>query len=166
MIEVLVEAAALFAGCLVLHVIIWRVRRPESYRVWLPMLVAIFLVAGPAAEWTWTRTRAMGELLAVLLLHGALSSVYIIGYTLLSSFSPSIEILRLLDRSPSGLRREEIKLPYLDTALGGNRVETLVRDGMIQARGDRVTLGSGGRVLATLVLFYRHTIGLPDGVGG
>jgi hypothetical protein len=165
-IEVLVEAAALFAGCLVLHMIIWRVRRPESYRVWLPLLVAIFLVAGPLAEWTWTRTGATGELLAVLLLHGALSAVYIIGYTLVSSFSPSIEILRLLERSPSGLRREEIRLPYLDTALGGNRVETLVRDGMIQAHGDRVTLGPGGRLLATLVLFYRHAIGLPDGVGG
>jgi hypothetical protein len=165
-IEVLVEAAALFAGCLLLHVIIWRVRRPESYRVWLPLLVVIFLVAGPAAEFTWTRTGARGELLAVLLLHGALSSVYIIGYTLLSSFSPSIEILRLLDRTPSGLRREDIRLPYLDTALGGNRVETLVRDGMIQSRGEYVTLGAGGRLLATLVLFYRHTIGLPDGVGG
>ena len=54
MIDVLVEAAAVFGGCLVLHVIIWRVRRPESYRVWLPLLVAIFLVAGPLAEWTWT----------------------------------------------------------------------------------------------------------------
>jgi hypothetical protein len=165
-IEVLVESAALFAACLMLHVIIWRVRRPESYRVWLPMLVAIFLVAGPVAGRMWTRTSATGELLAVLLLHGAMSSVYIIGYTLLSSFSPSIEILRLLERSPSGLRREEIRLPYLDTALGGNRVETLVRDGMIHADGDRVALGSGGRVLAALVLFYRHTIGLPDGVGG
>jgi hypothetical protein len=37
---------------------------------------------------------------------------------------------------------------------------------MIHADGDRVALGSGGRVLAALVLFYRHTIGLPDGVGG
>jgi hypothetical protein len=165
-IEVIVEAAALFAACLLLHVVIWRVRRPETYRVWLPLLVAIFLAAGPMAAWRWTRTGTAGELMAVLLLHGALSAVYIIGYTLVSSFSPSIEILRLLERSPSGLRREEIRLPYLDTALGGNRVETLVRDGMIQAHGDRVTLGGGGRVLATLVLLYRHTIGLPDGVGG
>ena len=165
MVAVLVEAAALFAGCLVLHVIIWRVRRPESYRVWLPLLVAIFLVAGPILEWKLTRGTT-SELLAVLLLHASLSCVYIIGYTLISSFSPSIEILKLLDSAPSGLRREDIKLPYLDAALGGNRVVTLVHDGMIQADGDRVSLGSSGRLLATLVLFYRHTIGLPDGVGG
>ncbi len=166
MTEVLVEAGALFTCCLALHVVIWRVRRPETYRVWLPLLVTIFLVAGPAAEWTLTRLTTRAELLAVLLLHGAVSCVYIIGYTLLSSFSPSIEILRLLERTPSGLRREEICLPYLDTALGGNRVVTLVQDGMIHAHGDRVRLGSGGRLLATLVLFYRHAIGLPDGAGG
>ena len=166
MIEVLIEAAALFAACLALHVVIWRVKRPETYRVWLPLLVAIFLLAGPVVEWRVTRTIAIEDRLAVLLLHGAASSVYIIGYTLLSSFSPSIEILRLLERSPSGLRRDEIQLPYLDTALGGNRVEALAHDGMIHADGDRVRLGSGGRLLATLVLLYRHTIGLPDGAGG
>ena len=72
----------------------------------------------------------------------------------------------MLERSPSGLRREDIRLPYLDVALGGNRVVTLVHDGMIHADGDRVRLGSSGRLLAALVLFYRHTIGLPDGSGG
>jgi hypothetical protein len=166
MTQVLLEAVVLFAACLVLHVVIWRVRLPASYRVWLPLLVAIFLVAGPIAEWKLTRTATAAELAAVLLLHGAVSSVYIIGYTLLSSFSPSIEIVRLLERSPSGLRSDEIRLDYLDRALGGNRVVTLVHDGLIEADGDRVRLGSIGRLISTLVLFYRHTIGLPDGAGG
>jgi hypothetical protein len=166
MVQVLIETAALFAGCLVLQVVIWRVRRPVTYRVWLPLLVAIFLAAGPMAEWRLTRTDATSGLLAVLLLHGAMSSVYIIGYTLLASFSPSIEILKLLERAPSGLRREDIRLPYLDTALGGNRVVTLVNDGMIHAEGDRVSLGSSGRMLANLALVYRHAIGMPDGAGG
>jgi len=166
MVEVLVEAAALLAGCLALQIVIWRVRRPVSYRAWLPLLVGIFLVAGPLAEWRLTRTTAVPELLAVLLLHGAASCVYIIGYTLLSSFSPSIEILKLLDAAPAGLQRDAIRVPYLDTALGGNRVVTLVGDGMIRADGDRVRLGPRGQVLAGLVLLYRHTIGLPDGAGG
>ena len=164
--EVLLEAAALFAGCLALHAAVWRVWRPETYRAWMPLLAAIFLVAGPMAEWRLTRTRATSDLLAVLLLHGSLSGVYIIGYTLISAFSPSIEILKRLDAAPAGLKRDEIRLPYLETALGGNRVVNLVNDGLIQAEGSRVRLGSSGRVLATLVLFYRHTIGLPDGAGG
>ena len=164
--EVLIEAAALFLGGLALHVVIWRVKRPESYRVWLPLLVVIFLVAAPAIAWKLTRTATAAEFAAVLLLHGAASCVYIIAYTLFSSFSPSIEILRLLEQAPAGLRREDIRLEYLDSALGGNRVVTLVHDGMIQAHGDRVRLGTGGRVIAALVLLYRHAIGLPDGAGG
>jgi hypothetical protein len=164
--EAIVEAAMLFVSALALHVVIWRVKRPETYRVWLPLLVVIFLVAAPLIGWKLTRTATVPEFLAVLLLHGAVSCVYIIGYTLISSFSPSIEILRLLERHGSGLRREEIKLGYLDQALGGNRVVTLVNDGMIHADGDRVRLGSSGRLIATLVLFYRHLIGMPDGAGG
>jgi hypothetical protein len=123
-------------------------------------------VAGPIAEWRLTRVSTLAELLAVLLLHGAMSSVYIIGYTLVSAFSPSIEILKRLEHAPAGLRRDEIDVPYLRTALGANRVVTLVNDGMIHSDGDRVRLGSSGRILASLVLFYRHTIGLPDGAGG
>jgi hypothetical protein len=166
MIRVLLEAAALLAGCLVVQIVVWRVRRPVSYRAWLPLLVGIFLVAGPAAEWKLTRTTMPAELAAVLLLHGAMSAVYIIGYTLLSSFSPSIEILKLLAATPRGLRREDVRLPYLQTALGGNRVVTLVHDGLLRADGDRVCLGPRGRILARLALVYRHAIGLPDGAGG
>ena len=42
----LVDGLAIFVGSLVLHVAVWRVHRPVSYRVWLPMLIVIF---GPVA---------------------------------------------------------------------------------------------------------------------
>jgi hypothetical protein len=163
---VLAEATTLFAACLALHVVIWRIRRPDSYRQWLPLLVGLFLLLGPAIAWRLTSDAAAEERLAALLLHASVSAVYIIGYTLVSAFSPSIEILKLLERTPGGLTRADIQLPFLDTALGGNRVLTLVKDGMIQADGDRVQLGRRGQTLASLVLFYRHAIGLPDGAGG
>jgi hypothetical protein len=166
MCAVLGASAALFAGCLLLHVIIWRVRRPTSYRHWLPLLAALFLVIGPAIAWRAMPDTPWADRLAVLLLHASMSTVYIIGYTLVSAFSPSIEILKLLVRMPGGLPREAVKLPYLDSALGGNRVLTLVNDGMIHADGDGVRLGARGETLVRLALFYRHTIGLPDGAGG
>jgi hypothetical protein len=163
---VVVEAAGLFASCLILHVIVWRVRRPTSYRHWLPLLTGLFLIAGPLVAWWLTSGQATAARVAVLFLHASVSAVYIIGYTLVSAFSPSIEILKLLDRTPGGLARAQIQLPYLDAALGGNRVLTLVDDGVIEADGDRVRLGSRGRTLASLALWYRHAIGLPDGAGG
>src|SRR5438034_11799614 len=105
MCSILLDAVALFALCLSVHVVWWRLRRPTAYRQWLPALVAIFLVAGPVAGWVMIQSGALAidaprldavtEWAATILLHGAASSVYIIGYTLVSAFSPSIEILKL-----------------------------------------------------------------------
>jgi hypothetical protein len=174
--SILLDAAATFALCLCVHVTWWRIRRPTAYRQWLPALVAIFLVAGPAAAWLVIRSGALAidaphvdaatEWAATLLLHGAASAVYIIGYTLVSAFSPSIEILKLLDRRPGGVPRAAIDLPYLRTALGSDRVSNLLSGGMIRADGDHVRLGPEAQALTRLVLFYRHAIGLPDGAGG
>lgn len=176
MAAILVESAGAFLACLVLHVMVWRVRRPASYRAWLPSLTFIFLVAGPALAWWAIDRRAVDfgearpdrltEWAAVVLLHGAAASVYIIGYTLLSAFSPSIEILKRIDQAPGGLARDAIDVPFLRTAIGGDRVKNLVADGLLEADGDAVRLGPRAQTLARIALVYRRAIGLPDGAGG
>src|SRR5437773_12107425 len=113
MCTVLIDAAAVFVTCLILHVIVWRVRAPLSYVQWLPRLVVVFLGIGPAMGWLIVRRGLftveaapldpLTAWVAVLLLHGSVSAVYIIGYTLVSGFSPSIELLKLLERTPHGL---------------------------------------------------------------
>jgi hypothetical protein len=173
---ILFEAAAIFVGCLAVHVAIWRIRRPVSYRAWLPLLVLIFLVAGPAVGWWLVGARVLMaaearpdrivEWAAVLLLHGSASTVYIIGYTLLSAFSPSIEIMKRLEQAPGGLAREEIDVPFLRTTIGGERVINLLEDGLLVAEGDAVKLSSRASTLAGITMLYRHVIGLPDGTGG
>src|SRR5215471_1974073 len=132
---ILIEAAAAFLVCLAVHVLIWRIRRPVTYRGWLPLLAALFLVGGPALSWWLVGTRVIlpsgprpdfaTECAAVLLLHGASSSVYIIGYTLLSAFSPSIEIMKRLGTALDGLTHAEIDVPFLRTTIGAERVTGL-----------------------------------------
>ena len=81
----LIGGVALFTVSLALHVIVWRIRRPVSYRAWLPALAIIF---GPvAAAIAWSMAASPRDLAAVLLLHGSLAAVYVIGYTLVSAFS-------------------------------------------------------------------------------
>lgn len=173
---ILLDAAAVFLACLIVHVVWWRVRRPVAYRQWVPALAVVFLLFGPALAWSLLRMEPLRALvspaetvtawLAVMLLHLSASLVYIIGYTLVSAFSPSVEILKLIDRTPAGLTRAEIDLPFLREALGGNRVDNLLAGGMVCADGDDVRLGPRATTLTRLVLFYRHAIGLPDGTGG
>ncbi len=176
MCAILAASAAAFLACLALHVAIWRVWRPVGYRAWLPALVVTFLVGGSLLA-RWILASRLGApddptvdrrvaLAAVLLLHGSASGVYIIGYTLVSAFSPSIEILKALDAAPDGLRRTEIDVPFLRRAVGGDRVRNLLTEGMLQTDGDGVRLKGHAATLAQLALWYRHAIGLPDETGG
>jgi hypothetical protein len=164
MCAVLIDALALFLVCLALHVMVWRVWRPESYRAWLPTLVAI---CGPvAAVIAWLVVPTPIDLAAVLLLHGALAGVYIIGYTLISAFSPSIELLKLLDRAPEGIPASSLRLPFLAGALTTERLGNLTAADLVQQNGARLELGPRGVQMTRLVLIYRHAIGLRDGGGG
>ena len=164
MCAVLIDALALFLLCMALHVTVWRIRRPESYRTWLPALVAI---CGPmAAVIAWLIVPAPVALAAVLLLHGALAGVYVIGYTLVSGFSPSVELLKLLRRNPEGIPTASLRLPFLAGALTTERLDNLTAAGLVQQNGTRLELGPRGVQLTRLVLMYRHAIGLRDGGGG
>jgi hypothetical protein len=155
---------ALFFLSLAVHVIVWRVWRPTSYRVWLPTLAFIF---GPlAVSIGWLLLSRPLYFAAVLLLHGSLAAVYIIGYTLVSAFSPSVELLKLLDRAPGGVPITSLHLPLPGTALTGDRIENLRKAGLVRQSGSRLELGQHGVRLTALVMLYRHAIGLPDGEGG
>jgi hypothetical protein len=161
---VLIDGLALFVASLALHVLVWRVRRPESYRGWLPVLIMIF---GPVAGGiAWLTMPAPLQLAAVLLLHGSLAAVYIIGYTLVTACSPSVELLKLLDRTPEGIPISALRLPGLAGALTGDRLDNLAGAGLIRQDGGHVQLDVRGVQLTRLVLWYRHAIGLRDGEGG
>jgi hypothetical protein len=160
----LIKGLGLFAFAVVVHVVAWRIRRPVSYGQWLPSLVAIFIVLAGGAGAVWASGRI--ELAAMLLLHWSLSVVYIIGYTLLSAFSPSIELLKLLDRSPAGLAIAEMNLPFLENALSGDRIANLSAAHLVVESSGMLRLGSKGRLITGPVQLFRHTIGLRDGGGG
>ena len=161
---VVIDGLALFLFSLALHVIVWRVRRPESYRLWLPALAVIFGLVPAAIAWFVAPTPL--DLAALLLLHGSLAAVYLIGYTLVSAFSPSVELLKLLDRAAEGVPISELQLPFVAGGLTIDRIDNLTAAGFVQQTGQRLDLGPRGVWLTRLVLMYRHAIGLPDSGGG
>jgi hypothetical protein len=164
MCAVLINGLALFLLSLVLHVVVWRIRRPQSYRAWVPTLAVIFGPVAAAVAWFIAPTRL--DVAALLLLHGSLAAVYVIGYTLISAFSPSVELLRLLDRTPAGMPISSLHLPFAAGALTGDRIDNLMGAGLVRRNDGRLELGPQGIRLTGLVLAYRHVIGLRDGEGG
>jgi hypothetical protein len=164
MCALLIAGLGVFVLCLALHAIVWRIRRPASYGGWLPMLVIIFGPVG--ASIAWLIAPAPLEWAAILLLHGTFAAVYVIGYTLVSAFSPSIELLKLLDRTPAGIPAASLRLPFLAGALTSDRIDNLAAAGLVQQRDARLELGPRGVTMTRCVLLYRHLVGLRDGEGG
>lgn len=154
----------LFAGGLALHVVAWRIWQPVSYRAWVPLLAIIFGPMATAAAWMVVPSRV--ELAAVLLLHYALSGAYVIGYTLISAFSPSVEMLKLIDRSGGSLPVSALDLPFLAGALTDERIRNLEQAGLVTIDQGDLVLGNKGRRMTSIMLLYRRAIGLRDGGGG
>ena len=154
----------LFAAGLALHVLVWRVWPPASYRAWVPLLALIFGPVATLAAWL-TLPRGV-ELAAVLLLHYALSAAYVIGYTLISAFSPSVEMLKLIDRSAGSIPVTALDLPFLAGALTDDRIRNLAQAGLVNIEAGGLVLGDQGRRMTSVVLLYRRAIGLRDGSGG
>jgi hypothetical protein len=164
MCDVVLDGFALFVFSLAIHVIVWRIRRPESFRTWLPALAVIFGLVPATIAWLVAPTSL--DAAALLLLHGSLAIVYIIGYTLVSAFSPSVELLKLLDRAVDGMPISELQLPFVAGGLTTERIDNLAASGFVQQTGTRLGLCPRGVWLTRLVLLYRHAIGLPDSGGG
>jgi hypothetical protein len=127
------------------------------------MLVVIF---GPiAAGIAWLVAPGPLELVSILFLHASLAAVYTIAYTLFTAFSPSIELLKLVDRTP-GVAVSAVRLPFLEGALTTGRIDNLVDAGLVRRNHARLELGDRGVWMTRVALWYRHAIGLPDGGGG
>jgi hypothetical protein len=99
------------------------------------------------------------------LLDLSLSISYLILYTAVTSFSPSIGILeRVEEAMPAGLPREELAPPWFtDQNLSAARHDNLLGSRLV--RNDisgELSLEPRGRFIARCFLAYRRFVGLPD----
>lgn len=165
---VLLVGFTLFAACLMLHVVIWRIGRPRSDA---RALFVIFLIAptlGGAALFGASLFALGGPVAspldsaAVLLLHWALASAYVLTYPAAQAQSPSLEIAYAVGQSmPRGLSREEILALLSSEALVHSRVDDLIDNRLIRVDGDRYVLTVSATRLVRGFLGLRRLLGLP-----
>ena len=176
MYSILLKGLMLFLACQIAHIVIWRIKKPKGYMTWFPILFAVFvpLAALGAYGLVYLVVIPGGEISlpwlewsAIFLFQIVLSLVYMIGYTAVAAFSPSMEIVKALDRAPAGLPQNQLATPFFEeTALSDARINNLIKAELIREEKGFLYLARRGRPLTRLVLFYRHLIGLPDGGGG
>jgi hypothetical protein len=168
---ILVWGLALFLFAFLAHLALWRVHLPRHHIAVLLRLYAVILAAGllalpllpaRAALLGAPPPRTLAELLHVGVLFVALALAWIVTYTALPVDSPSLTmLLEIAAAGPAGLPAEDLERLLTDEVLVRPRLADLVRERMVEVRGDRYALTAPGRRYATLFARYRLLMRLP-----
>lgn len=170
---VLFRAFALLLTCLACHVLIWRIWRVRKQAVWLSVIFLIAPTICSAIYLLLPFAASLGQLERVrltltLILHYAISVSYMLLYTGITDFSPSIAVLqRVASSMPNGLKREELAPEWFtDERLSGTRHRNLKNLGLISESAGVLHIERRGRLIALPFLVFRRVLGLPALAGG
>jgi hypothetical protein len=155
-----------FAAMLVLHVALWRIRRPRGD---IAGLFLIFFVV-PGALAALLLALGVGHVIAApgvetvaaaFLLHAALASAYIMSYPAAQAHSPSLQVLLAVSRKmPEGVARASL-LDSLDhDGSMSARISDLVANGLVTRSGDSYVLSSKAQRLVRTFRGYRALLGI------
>jgi hypothetical protein len=146
------------------HVILWRLHKPQSP---LKALVVIFLTVpalGLIAVHVGTGAiRSLGlaglpnlaGYLHVLLFTTSVGLAYIVAYTLLEWDSPTLTIVRKISRAgKSGLEEADIAKLAQGPSFVESRIQSLLRSGIVVDRDGRYILSRGNHLFYRSILFY------------
>ncbi|HDL65011.1 MAG TPA: hypothetical protein ENH12_06435 [Proteobacteria bacterium] len=169
---ILALGGASFLFAFFIHVLFWRIFRPEKQIFWLatiflmlPTLIygAIFLIKTPA---DMTSLISPFNLILSLIWHYALSAAYIMTYPPIQTGCPSLNIVLAVFRSGrEGLSEGEIRNIFSTDSLLSGRIRDLKSDGLIDLKEGAWGLTFPGRFLRTFFSVYRRLLGLPAGEG-
>lgn len=168
----LVAGFLAFAGCLAVHVVLWRVARPRSDMRALfviffgvPSVLALLVFAAGVVAPGVLSLEGL-EVAAALLLQGALASAYLQTYPAAQAVAPSLEIASAVRRSmPRGLSRDELLARLNTGTLVQARVDDLVADRLVHLEGGRYVLTPTAAVLVRFFLALRALLGLREAGG-
>src|ERR1043166_3363692 len=152
---------SIFAICWLLQFVIWRIHRPAAYPIWLPI---IFLLVPLGGILTVGFTRGGSPFgcsapttIAAFFLHTVIASCYMGGYAGIIEYSPSAEILRVVQANmPHGTPLESLHVSTLtEEALTGKRIQHLLTSRMITVENGALRLTPRGRAVVNLCFAYR-----------
>src|SRR4030067_2773070 len=171
-IEILIYGMIQFLVSQIVHIIIWRIFSPKAYPIWLPVI----FIFTPVGFFIILHILVFSGLIGIdlnkalyltigssLVMHLALSAMYIHMYPGIIFFSPSLELIKLLaEQNDRGLSMEEMNLPVLSEAnTVGMRVDHLSNSGMIEKSVNTYILTPRGTFIARSFYIYRRMLGLP-----
>jgi len=158
MVTLYLETSAIFAGCLIAQIILWRaLKRPDDV-VPFQIVLLFFLFLGIPAIYSVIAFPSVDRLVLSL----ALGAAYIMTFPAASAKSPTIMIYYLLHKH-KGLTPEELKTKLAaEMDLKGDRMKDLSADGLYSSSGRP---SAAGRILGYVFWSYRKLLDMPVGEG-
>ena len=127
----LLIALALFGAAWLAHLLWWRVQLPRRHSV---ALIAVFAVVPVIAMLAFPSVflPSLAEIPAVLALYTGAAACYLIVYTGIEQTSPTLVIVRALERAgQGGCSKEDLARLITDDLFVRPRLEALALDGLI-----------------------------------
>jgi hypothetical protein len=158
----------LFLAGFLIHLLVWRVHKPESpMRVLLALFLAVIVLGLVAVYCAGGLLRSVGlaglttpaAYLHVLVFSVSMALFYIAGYIVLEWGSPSLTIVGTVARAgakgvdAAGLVDAVANLPFIES-----RILSLIRDHTIVEKGGRYAVAPGRHLYYRALLFYSRLV--------
>lgn len=157
----------IFIIATIFHVLFWRIGRIQSHMK--PLLLVYTLIPlsllGTCFSISWPITVEEKVLLFGLTM--AFSAAYVLTFPAFQAIAPTLKICYLLGKNSAGLSLAEISHEFPSSSLVNDRLDDLLKDGMITvSEAGQLNLSRKGKLLAGVFSIYRHRIlSLPEGEG-
>ncbi|MEI8175837.1 MAG: hypothetical protein WCG78_03110 [Candidatus Omnitrophota bacterium] len=156
---ILAHGVVLFGISMVVHVLLWRFRRPRRQAFAL-----FFIFLAPVAAGLIFFHTAVDILASVFA--GALSCAYILTYPAAQAVSPSLKLLLVIGAAgKDGIGADDLATRFDEKELFDRRLEDLTDEKLIVATVRGFTLTPGGFFLVRNFMTMRRLLGLPMGRG-
>jgi len=163
---VFVSSLVLFSVAWLIHLAWWRTRPPTHPS---KTLVLVFGLTPCLALFVWWATGPHAirllDIPAILLFYGGATLCYFITYTGIEETSPSLTILRALERSgEEGCDKEMLRHEFSRQHFVARRLNSLVREGLIVPSGDGHVVNKRGLRVARLSAFLGRIFNIHETV--
>lgn len=165
----LISGIIIFIAVLALHIIIWRIKKPQNEIVFLLFLFIIFPFLFLIFIFFINIFKSFTDnnlLFSAFLLYFSLSCAYIQTYPAARANAPSLQIVYFIYKSrEKGLSEEEIINKFSISNLVYERVEDLIKENFVYQQDNSILLTKKGVILANIFCVYRRLYGLDLGQG-
>lgn len=174
--DILLKSFLLFGFCQILHIILWRIKKPRIYPLWLfnvfitLPLCLFFLYCALKLALTGSTGFSLGDwliLFSIFLCHAGLSGIYAHYFPIIIIHSPSLEILKIVgSQMPQGATYQDIYNKFFrNKQVLEPRFNNLIKSGVIYEKNGMLFVSPKGKKIAKLGVLYRNIVGLPLGKG-